>query len=112
MVRRSNNTLVLIVVGLVIAAFIWYSMNNTSSKDSYESSQGTSDGQHQEEIEYVAPADSPAPVPGMRPDAGQGMPEADFQLIDVPEEEPAHQIGFGMGPGDYGSGRATSPMFG
>ena len=35
-----------------------------------------------------------------------------FQLLGVADEEPAFQIGFGMGPGLYGSGRHTSEMVG
>ena len=36
----------------------------------------------------------------------------DIVLSGVPPETPAFEIGFGMGPGLYGSGRHTSEMVG
>lgn len=41
-------------------------------------------------------------------DAGD---DGDIELIEA-DEQPAFEIGFGMGPGLYGSGRATSEMIG
>ncbi len=35
----------------------------------------------------------------------------DIELIEA-DDQPAFEIGFGMGPGIYGSGRATSEMLG
>lgn len=106
----NNNTLILVVVGLLLALAAWYSMRGT--KDTFENSnKESSPSDTSQDIEFVGPADSPPPASGMRPSAGENMPQVDFQLMDVPDEEPAHQIGFGMGPGVLGSGRHTSEMF-
>ncbi len=37
--------------------------------------------------------------------------DGDIEIIEA-DEQPAFEIGFGMGPGLYGSGRATSEMIG
>ena len=38
--------------------------------------------------------------------------KVDFELIGIQDNNDAFELGFGMGPGVYGSGRQTSSMIG
>jgi len=94
MARGNNNTWLLIILVVVLIGFGLYTM--------FGSAKHPKEGMTQpEEIEYV-------PQPDVN---SQGAPEDDMEIIEA-AEEPAHQIGFGMGPGLYGSGRHTSEMVG
>jgi len=61
-----------------------------------------------------------APTPVVNSKVEESSPSYDvidpqyssYDVIDIPPSEPAFEIGFGMGPGLYGSGRHTSEMVG
>ena len=109
MARSNNNTLLLFVVVAVLVIFGVYcawggKFDSQGKKDSGSESYANSKklrGSSQSDIEFLVQADV------ARQDAVD-----DFQLLGVADEEPAFQIGFGMGPGLYGSGRHTSEMVG
>lgn len=96
MARKNNNNLIFVVViGIIIALgfyYLWSKNSKSSSAENFKSSPNTP------EIEFLEKGDNDL--------------IDDFQLIGVADEEPAFQIGFGMGPGLYGSGRHTSEMIG
>lgn len=108
---RNNNTPLLFVLVAIMIMFVVYCAwggklsfqgKGDSKKDneSYANSKKLR-GASQSDIEFIAQAD-----------AGNQDAVDDFQLLGVADEEPAFQIGFGMGPGLYGSGRHTSEMVG
>ena len=103
MARSNNNTMLLIVVLLLLVGLGLYctwnrTHDNKKKNESYSHSSKLRN--EKSDIEFIEQSDQHA-------DIGD-----DFQLIGVAGEEPAHQIGFGMGPGLYGSGRHTSEMVG
>jgi len=93
MARRNSTWLLIVLVVLLIAFGAYTVWGREGAKSETEASTPKA------EIEYVPPPD---------PGASQGD---DIEIIEA-AEEPAFQVGFGMGPGLYGSGRATSEMIG
>ena len=99
---RSNNTLLLFVVVGLLVIFgiycIWEKKPNLNDSEKYSHSKRFRENRtSKSDIEFIAQSDEVVD---------------DFQLLDVTGENPAFQIGFGMGPGLYGSGRHTSEMIG
>ena len=104
MARSNNNTLLLfVVVGLLIifgVYCVWERKPNLKYNDSesYSHSKKLRESRASKpDIEFIAQSDETVD---------------DFQLLGVADENPAFQIGFGMGPGLYGSGRHSSEMVG
>ena len=87
---RGNNRWILIVLIALLVLFGVYTVWGSQKSNSHE--------HKKEEIEYL-----PAPAPAEAED--------DIEIIEA-SEDPAFQVGFGMGPGLYGSGRHTSEMIG
>lgn len=98
---RGNSTWILVILVALLIAFgvytVWGKRSQSQEDDDLKE-------EPKADIEYVG-----------RPDSGRhpsGDPAGgDIEIIEA-EDEPAFQIGFGMGPGLYGSGRATSEMVG
>ena len=109
--------LILVVLIILVVAFGVYCAWNKSF-DGYENDEndGKDDSQHEklnrESIQSKRrslPSPSQAVVE-MVP-RSDGAPEDDIEIISQ-SDDPAFQLGFGMGPGLYGSGRHTSEMIG
>ncbi len=99
---RGNSTWILVILVVLLVAFGVYTVWGKGSQD------GTPTEEPKADIEYVGQPDSVGDsggVPSGDPAGG------DIEIIEA-EDDPAFQIGFGMGPGLYGSGRATSEMVG
>ena len=98
---KNNNTLVfLVLLGLLVALGVycaWGKKHDSNKNESYSNAKSVSSESSKSDIEYLP-----------NPDTG----DDGFELLGVAPEEPAFQLGFGMGPGLYGSGRHTSEMFG
>ena len=120
MPRRNNNTNLLLIVILVIVALgvfcAWNKSFKAKENESYEVSSkvgGGGSGKHDKpDMELIPQSDGDS---GAMPsgDMVQPLPgEPDFQLLGVADAQPAFELGFGMGPGLYGSGRHTSVMLG
>jgi len=84
------NSKVVLIISLVAVVIICY----YSTKKSNSSWNGTTD------------------IHGIYNDSEPYEPQKQYELLDVPPEQPAHDLQFGMGPGVYGSGRHTSEMVG
>ena len=93
MARRNNNLILLVLVVLVIVGLICMWNRNAYGSETYSTPKQLHEPN---DIEFVDRADI----------------LDDFQLLGVADEEPAHQLQLGMGPGLYGSGRHTSEMVG
>ena len=102
MARNNNNTLLLAIIGLIFIVGIYYTWGKKAESDSesYEDSKKASAPPSKPDVEFIQQGD------GMQAD-----PDS-FELLGVADGTQAHQIGFGMGPGIYGSGRHTSEMVG
>nr|QBK86543.1 MAG: hypothetical protein LCMAC102_03380 [Marseillevirus LCMAC102] len=88
---RNNNTLLLVIVGMLVLFAVYCAWNkkyDSSKKDSFARPQAV-------DLEFIQQSDEN---------------EDEFQLLNQSDE--SFQIGFGMGPGLYGSGRHTSEMIG
>jgi len=99
---RKNNTFLYVIVGilaLVAIYFVWQQTSKTKKKSAESYTPSGNIKEH--DMELVQQADSSEP----------DRPHDDFQLLDEPDPA-AFEIGFGMGPGIYGSGRHTSEMIG
>lgn len=100
MARKNNTTLLFVVLGLLVIFGIycaWDKKYDPEESESYINTRNVRDSN--QDIELLQQADHEPVVDS-------------FELLGVADEEPAHQIGFGMGPGVYGSGRHTSEMIG
>ncbi len=116
MARSNNNMFLYIVIGILVIFGIYYSCNQSRTAPPQPGSGGGSpagrvnhpspvkkqDPGSNPDIEFIPPSDDPQ--------NGQG--HDDFHLIGVADEQPAFELGFGMGPGLYGSARAVSSMVG
>lgn len=101
--KQDNNTMILYVVLGLIVLFALYCVFGKDKSESYDSLDKKPKSQSSE-VEFIDQGDGGKHYDNNPPDA--------FELIGVAADEPAHQIGFGMGPGLYGSGRAESSMVG
>jgi len=101
MMKNNNNLIFLVLLGLLVALGVYCAWGKRHSSDESESYANANSlrNEHssQSDIEYLQKADEP---------------EDGFELLGVAPEEPAYEIGFGMGPGLLGSGRHTSEMIG
>jgi hypothetical protein len=100
---RDNNTLLLYVLIGAIVVFAVYCIWGKKHSEGYDPGNEQKASKSQKpDMELI--------------DQGDGgrvsTPPDSFELIGVASDEPAFQLGFGMGPGLYGSGRAESSMVG
>lgn len=105
MARRNKQTLLYIIIGLLVifALYSVYGKNKKEDSEKYTSTKKVREDESGEEMELLPTNDGTQK---------HEDPEDDFQLLGVAPEQPSHNIGFGMGPGLYGSGRHTSEMVG
>lgn len=113
MPRKNNNMLILVVFIILVVAFGVYCAWNKS----FDGYKNEDDHNKREKLnrESNQSARSSLPPPSqavveMVP-RSDGAPEDDIEIISQ-SDDPAFQLGFGMGPGLYGSGRHTSEMIG
>jgi hypothetical protein len=97
MARRNNNIIIILIIVLVFgfACFMWSNQYKQKNNESYAQPKTVRESNVTPDIEYIPQSD-----------------EEDTQMIQQADQDPAFEIGFGMGPGLYGSGRHTSEMVG
>jgi len=88
---KGNGNWILIILVLLLAGFGIYITWGKKGKDSSSEQFHTEDS--------------------LKNSVGGSSQSDDIEIIE-PSDEPAFEIGFGMGPGLYGSGRHTSEMIG
>lgn len=97
--RSNNKWIIIVLVALVLLFGISMVWGHSTENMAIENS----------DMEAIAPPDEP-PMPQAPPQIMQSG-QSDIEIVE-PSDDPAFQIGFGMGPGLYGSGRHTSSMVG
>jgi len=102
---RGNSTWILVILVVLLVVFGVYTVWGKGSTEEL----GTPHEEIKADMDVVAQPDSVS-HPMAHPMAHAAGPE-DIEIIEA-ADEPAFQVGFGMGPGLYGSGRATSEMIG
>ena len=104
--RKNDNLLLFVVLGLLLIFGICCVWNKKCESDDDNLEKFMNDGKK------VKKSQGPPDIEFIGGSGHQEIEVDAFELIGVASEEPAHNIGFGMGPGLYGSGRHTSEMVG
>ena len=112
--RKKDNLLLFVVLGLLLIFGFYCAWGKKSDSDGYSNGD---DGVERKKISNnikKVKKSSPPDIEfiGGSSDGRQEIESDSFELLGVANEEPAHTIGFGIGPGIYGSGRNTSEMLG
>lgn len=105
MANRNSNWLLIILVALVVGIGAYMVWGNSHSHQ-----------EHLGDIEYLPQPDSDGIPASYIPDnalkaLNSSQSDDNIEIIEA-SDQPAFEVGFGMGPGLYGSGRHTSEMVG